>query len=205
MASSSGASSGALSAAGYTGIHGAEQARLGAVCCTISHICSPRRACPLLYNTAFTTIHSRCCPAEKRSDKAAPSIPDFSKTQPPQHPALRTAGVQFQHAFGCAAYRVQGFEIWQSDPLSGKTNTETAPKGKGSSVRRRPQQCCSGSVVEFVTKTFPLSRDDAGGVVLLKMFSFFRFEVFLLVVRKKRYGKDKVVGIEMQIFFRFFF
>lgn len=49
--------------------------------------------------------------------------------------------------------------------------------------------------VEFVTKTFPLSRDDSGGVVLLKIFSFFRFEVFLLVVRKKRCGKDKVPEI----------
>jgi len=204
LAITGGAGSGALSAAGYTGNHGAEQARLSAVCCTISHICSPRRACLLLYDTAFTTIHAHGCPAEKCFDMAALSFPDLSKNQPRQHPALRTAGVQLQHVFGCAAYQIRGLAIWQSNPISGKPIRKAAQKGTAGSVRRRPQQCCSGSVVEFVTKTFPSSRDDAGGVVLLNNFAF-PIRGCFVGCSKKRCGKDKVVEIKIQIFFRFFF
>lgn len=73
-------------------------------------------------------------------------IPDFSKTQPPQHPALRSAWGQFQHAFGCAAYQIQGFAAWQSNPLSSKTNTE----GGTQKAQATPYGAGRSSVVQIV-------------------------------------------------------
>lgn len=103
-------------------------------------------------------------------------IRDFSKTQPPQHPALRAAGVRLKSnstRFWLRCIPDTGLcGMAKQSPLRQNQYGRRYPKGTGVSIRRRPQQCCSDSVVEFVTKTFPLSRDDSGGVVLFNTLSF---------------------------------
>ncbi|MBE2207027.1 MAG: hypothetical protein IAE84_05550 [Saprospiraceae bacterium] len=107
---------------------------------------------------------------------AALFIPDFSKTQPPQHPALRAAGVQLKS---------NSTRFWlRCIPGTGLCGMAKQSLLRQNQYGRRYQKAQAAPYgadrssvvqivfVEFVTKTFPLSRDDSGGVVLFNTLSF---------------------------------